>query len=603
MTNATQLLNRADYITFDGPVVNSKQVAKDLINMGDWPLYYEEEVVMKAMQIQGLDISDIEKGRNLNIANLQAVRRQVTTQNGTVYMKTVYIKREEITDAKKSSRFLDQHRSEIRMAVGDKFVVNFKGSNSGNTYTTDKVKIDSISDDKVTFKFTENFNTNNTHNYVYSAGETITLPRTSSEDWNKDQSFKKFEAPTPQPVVAPTLPTAAKIVNSIDQISVGQEVMVKMRGVVELEKGEITYIHPRGNFIDIKVGDVSVRRKLGRFSTIGNANETSIPSGPQSEAGLSMETIRIANSNGLQINLGYVGVAPTHDTSRPTGVFEDYTESVTVDRNGNRSRRGTETRNVTRRREVFYEYTPEERSGMMSDEARIKLAQFNRSFGGFNFAQYAQETKQAIKASFPDITDDKIKMTVDIHEGGGMGLNVVANGKFTMTRNFNPEEKYVKHSYFTVDKDAQGGGLGKALFRALHKQYIAAGIKKIKVNANIDVGGYAWGRYGFTASASSAEGSVRSFENNVNSSSRSGRGGRADYTVTQADATEARRVFTEFYNQNSRSTRFPMNLLCCIGPQNKAGKAILMGPSWNGELDLTNPTQRLQMENYIGFTS
>jgi len=121
------------------------------------------------------------------------------------------------------------------------------------------------------------------------------------------------------------------------------------------------------------------------------------------------------------------------------------------------------------------------------------------------------------------------------------------------------------------------------------------GIKKISVSANINVGGYAWGRYGFTAGNAQAERYVRSFEQNVGRE-------KAGYTITREDAQTARRVYEDWTNANGSDARFPMNLLCCIGTNNKAGKGILLNTSWSGELNLTNTRQRTHFENYIGFS-
>ena len=164
-----------------------------------------------------------------------------------------------------------------------------------------------------------------------------------------------------------------------------------------------------------------------------------------------------------------------------------------------------------------------------------------------------------------------------------------------MTRAFNAERQSVYHQYFTLDSSFQGSGIGKNLFKALYKQYKSAGIKSIGVGANISVGGYAWGRYGFTSTRETARNYVRQFERNVGRR----RGGS---TISQLDASKAQRVFDDFYNDHRADERFPMNLLCCIGTNNKAGKGILKGTSWGGKLDLTNTAQRSHFENYIGFS-
>jgi hypothetical protein len=54
----------------------------------------------------------------------------------------------------------------------------------------------------------------------------------------------------------------------------------------------------------------------------------------------------------------------------------------------------------------------------------------------------------------------------------------------------------VTHHFFEVT-DAAPAGLGKQLFRGSVEEYERLGVERISTHANIDVGGYAWGRYGF----------------------------------------------------------------------------------------------------------
>ena len=55
------------------------------------------------------------------------------------------------------------------------------------------------------------------------------------------------------------------------------------------------------------------------------------------------------------------------------------------------------------------------------------------------------------------------------------------------------------HDLFKLPKSAQGVGLSKKIFRDLYKQYKNVGIETILVHANLNVGGYTWAKYGFTA--------------------------------------------------------------------------------------------------------
>lgn len=68
-----------------------------------------------------------------------------------------------------------------------------------------------------------------------------------------------------------------------------------------------------------------------------------------------------------------------------------------------------------------------------------------------------------------------------------------------MTRQFTETKgvKSVEHAYFSVPKALQNDGLAKRMLAHTVGLYQNSGINKITVHANIDVGSYAWARYGF----------------------------------------------------------------------------------------------------------
>jgi len=55
------------------------------------------------------------------------------------------------------------------------------------------------------------------------------------------------------------------------------------------------------------------------------------------------------------------------------------------------------------------------------------------------------------------------------------------------------------HSNFELKSDLQAGGIAKDLMVAQLAEYERMGVDKIELSANLDVGGYAWARYGFKA--------------------------------------------------------------------------------------------------------
>jgi hypothetical protein len=73
------------------------------------------------------------------------------------------------------------------------------------------------------------------------------------------------------------------------------------------------------------------------------------------------------------------------------------------------------------------------------------------------------------------------------------------------TDNFNADRTFIKeddglhvyHAYFKISDDFQGKNIAKDFLKHSMATYQTLGVKDIKLHANIDVGGYAWAKYGF----------------------------------------------------------------------------------------------------------
>lgn len=79
--------------------------------------------------------------------------------------------------------------------------------------------------------------------------------------------------------------------------------------------------------------------------------------------------------------------------------------------------------------------------------------------------------------------------------------NVDVHGAFAplVSRRINTERKEVDHSYLELEKSDRGGPAVKKMFAEAIPLYQKMGLEKVTVHANLDAGGYAWGRYGFSA--------------------------------------------------------------------------------------------------------
>ena len=102
----------------------------------------------------------------------------------------------------------------------------------------------------------------------------------------------------------------------------------------------------------------------------------------------------------------------------------------------------------------------------------------------------------------------------------------------TYTRNIDPDRKYAYSAFFQLNKGAQHGDIGKKVLAGNIETYEKLGIETVGVTANIDVGGYAWAKYGYVPTPSAWEALRSDLTRKINRASgktaSSVRGGRGD---------------------------------------------------------------------------
>lgn len=99
--------------------------------------------------------------------------------------------------------------------------------------------------------------------------------------------------------------------------------------------------------------------------------------------------------------------------------------------------------------------------------------------------------------SFATLLDEgvwQIYVSGNIYDSNtGQSLQEIFSGKRTLYL----KDRRVYHDLFEVDEDFQGYGIGRYAHDALMSLYRAQGIERVELEANIDVGGYTWARFGF----------------------------------------------------------------------------------------------------------
>ena len=123
--------------------------------------------------------------------------------------------------------------------------------------------------------------------------------------------------------------------------------------------------------------------------------------------------------------------------------------------------------------------------------------------------------------------------------------------------------------------DFQGKGIAKGIIKALIPAYRKMGVDMIEVNANMDVGGYTWARFGFKAVYWQATIIPSQIKN-------------------KSLRQKAKAIITDFYNTHPRSEGFPVNLIA----SQPWGKKALLGSDWGGYIDLHDKKQVEDMLRY-----
>lgn len=216
--------------------------------------------------------------------------------------------------------------------------------------------------------------------------------------------------------------------------------------------------------------------------------------------------------------------------------------------------------------------------------------EFNGIVGGLDLARLGSTMQAELKAANIDIKSMRIgsrRGGVSINISGELADKTIdeASRRFVIERTFTQNrqgERVVSHDYFKVPPSLQGAGLSKKIFTTYYTEYKAAGIELIEVGANLNIGGYTWAKYGFSAT-NQAE---------VNGVLANLTKGSATFAATKA---EMQKVVTAFYDANSTNTPFPMDRLANI----PGAKNLLLGTDWHGSIRLSDAPRRAIFEAYL----
>jgi 8-oxo-dGTP pyrophosphatase MutT (NUDIX family) len=183
------------------------------------------------------------------------------------------------------------------------------------------------------------------------------------------------------------------------------------------------------------------------------------------------------------------------------------------------------------------------------------------------------------------------KPEIQMMHSGGVSVRASLDGGGSIERQINLDTKSVYHAYFRAGRNT-GSGLGKEILRSQVALYEKLGIQQVKVSANIDVGGYAWAKYGFVQTRDEWTGITRrvltsrlaSFERNPTYRDRDG----VQQTMTPQDISGLRKLIA---SDDPRA-------LWAVA-DSRHGKRMLLDTNWHGTLDLRNDETMRRFRAYV----
>ena len=212
-------------------------------------------------------------------------------------------------------------------------------------------------------------------------------------------------------------------------------------------------------------------------------------------------------------------------------------------------------------------------------EEKVFAKNYKEFLSGIDIGQLDSEmdiiaAKNNITWKFKSIEETAFRRGMDIVYRG-----TAADGEpVRLVRSFYVRDgkRYVEHELFQIPKSLQGNGMSKDVLSTFYKQYENAGISNISIHANIDVGGYAWGKYGFSAEKKDALGILSETK------------GKPFYN-------DAKKIFDKHFKDDTYTKVFPMNKWS----NTTFGKEMLLKSDWSGGLNLADSEQKSIFESYL----
>jgi len=184
-------------------------------------------------------------------------------------------------------------------------------------------------------------------------------------------------------------------------------------------------------------------------------------------------------------------------------------------------------------------------------------------------------------------SDEKFRVIVrrgGVHNQDAIHIRFVSEAGTTIERVFRRDaygQLTVDHDYFELAKQNVGGA--KDILRSSFAEYERLGVVAVHMEANIDVGGYAWARYGFVPIN---PGHILGKVANELEDSNPYKGSTADRLLKAT-------------NRELNKDRPDGHFLWKIADTEAIGKQVLLGSSWSGKFDMKDTAAIARFNHYV----
>jgi hypothetical protein len=170
-------------------------------------------------------------------------------------------------------------------------------------------------------------------------------------------------------------------------------------------------------------------------------------------------------------------------------------------------------------------------------------------------------------------------------------------GRITRTFMRDGDDLVANHDGFVINGEGKGEGIGKRVLKAQFDEYERMGVARVKVHANIDVGGYAWARFGFVPTQRSWNELRASMKAWVNSDTVLSDDFGNEYQPLKIPQRQRKALTKILDNPDPKGI---WKIADARHRNRNLGKEILMERDWEGEIRPTDADAMARFNHYVG---